>query len=332
MSTLAAVRMARHLTAPFGRGADSLALTLLPGSDAATATVAPYDFADHRATFGHPAEPVYVLALVRDCEHATVVDVGLAGPGGAAGPVSVTVPAGTRAGTSYVLRLPAGTSEATTLTRLVTTPAPADGSAAERWSLTALLGTTGKLLWALGAERDQLRHHLARTLAQRRLSKATGASLDLIGADLGVPRFPPLPYGYDEHVVALYHLDDKAGAAPQVEDLTGRYPGRTGHHGTIAGPVLPGSPGRYGRAFQFTGPAAVVTVPSSPDFDIGPAADATVECFVRPDPAPSDGLLLTRHPDPASTRAGWVLGTGDFGRGLPGNLRFAEGDGATTVE
>ncbi|MEU6238110.1 LamG domain-containing protein, partial [Kitasatospora sp. NPDC047058] len=31
-------------------------------------------------------------------------------------------------------------------------------------------------------------------------------------------------------------------------------------------------------------------------------------------------------------RAGWVLGTGDFGRGLPGNLRFAVGDGATTVE
>ncbi|MET7782420.1 LamG domain-containing protein [Streptomyces mirabilis] len=336
MSTLTAVRMARHLTAPFGRGADSLALTLLPGSDPAAARIAPYDFRDHRATFGHPAEPTYVLALLRDCERETVVALELAGPGSAGDPISLTVPAGTRAGTSYPLRLPDGTTEETTLTGLVTTPAPADGSAAERWSLTALLGTTGKLLWALGAERDQLRHQLARTLGQRHLSRAIGASLDLIGADLGVPRFPPLPYGYDEHVIALYHLDDEAGADPQVEDLTGRYPGRTGHHGTISGPVQPGSTSRYGRAFRFAGSAAVVTVESSPDFDIGPTADATVECFVRPDPGPSDGLLLTRHPDPATGPAtgpaGWVLGTGDFGRGLPRNLRFAVGDGASTME
>ncbi|MGW7528520.1 LamG-like jellyroll fold domain-containing protein [Streptomyces sp. NPDC054783] len=332
MTTLAAVRMARHLTAPFGRGADSLVLTLLTGSDAATAPIAPYDFSDHRATFGRPAEPAYVLALAQDCDRDTVVTFMLTGPGSADGPVSLTVPAKTRAGTSYVVPLPADATDGTRLTRLEARPAPAGGAASDRWSLTALLGTTGKLLWALGAERDQMRHHLVRTVAQRHLGTATGASLDLFGADLGVPRFPPLPYGYDPDTIALYHLDDRAGATPQAEDLTGRYPGRTGHHGTFSGPVEPGSAGRYGDAFRFTGSAAVVTVPSSTDFDIDAAADATVECFVRPDPGPSAGLLLTRHPDPATAQPGWMLETGDFGRGLPGNVRFAIGDGSVTLE
>ncbi|MFE5587283.1 hypothetical protein, partial [Kitasatospora sp. NPDC056531] len=259
MSILSAVRMARHLTTPFGRGADSLALTLIPKSDIGAAQIAAYDFADHEATYGQPADPTYVLSVLVDCDRDTTVTVSLAGPDKNAGSVSHVVPAGTLAGKSYLVSLPAWATSATRLTDLVMTPAPVPHpasapakappvvGAADRWAITALLGTTAKLLWAIGAERDQLRRHLERTVAQRHLETATGASLDLIGSDLGVPRFPPLPYGFDPATVALYHLDDAAGATLQVEDLTARYPGRNDHHGTIAGPVQPGAVGRFGR-------------------------------------------------------------------------------------
>ncbi|MFE5587282.1 LamG-like jellyroll fold domain-containing protein, partial [Kitasatospora sp. NPDC056531] len=59
---------------------------------------------------------------------------------------------------------------------------------------------------------------------------------------------------------------------------------------------------------------------------------ATVECFVRPDPGLAAGRVLTRHPDPTTVQPGWVLELGDFGRGLPGNVRFAIGDGTIPVE
>ncbi|MFD8784804.1 LamG-like jellyroll fold domain-containing protein [Kitasatospora sp. NPDC059599] len=331
MSTLSAVRMARHLTAPFGRGADSLALRLLPGADTGSAPIAPYDFADHRATYGHPADPAYVLTLLTGCDQDTSVVLTVDQPGSSFRPAVVIVPAGTRAGTSYVVPLPSGATGAARLTTLTANPPPPGVTAAGRWALTALLGTTAKLLWAIGAERDQLRHHLERTVAQRHLETATGASLDLIGSDLGVPRFPPLPYGFDPATVAMYHLDEDPRTAPQAEDLTARYPGRNDHHGTITGPVLP-SVGRFGQAFAFTGDGALVTALTSPDFDIPADGGATVECFVRPDPGLAAGLVLARHPDPATTRPGWVLEIGEFGRAQPGNVRFAIGDGTTAVE
>src|SRR6185503_15616516 len=126
-----------------------------------------------------------------------------------------------------------------TLTELVARPGPAHRS----WALTALLGTTAKLLWALGFERDVLRPHAARVRDQRTLAGAISSSLDLIGADLGVPRFPPLPHGFDEDTIALYHLDDLD--TDTADDFTGAFPGRTAHHGTISGAVRTGVSGRY---------------------------------------------------------------------------------------
>ena len=141
------------------------------------------------------------------------------------------------------------------------TPAAANGEAAGWWRLTALLGNMAKLLWVLGWERDQIRRQLARTTAQRQLSNALGFSLDLLGYDLGIPRFPPLPYSFDPATLALYHLNDQPGANPAVEDIIGRYPGQPGHPGTLVGAVTVGVPARFGNGFAFTATSAAAALP-----------------------------------------------------------------------
>ncbi|MDJ0343465.1 LamG domain-containing protein [Streptomyces sp. H10-C2] len=327
--TLAAVRMGARLTTPFDRGADSLVLQLLPGAGASVTTVRPYDFADHQARFGLPPEPRYVLATARDVVTDTVVTVTFTEPGKPTATVTAMIRAGTPAGASVVLDLPA--SAQVRVTSLAMTPAAPDGRPDECWRVTALLGTLAKLLWVIGGERDQLRGRLVRTLAQRHLPTATGRSLDLIGTELGVPRFPPLPYGFDADTVALYHLDDVAGAGTAVQDVTGQYPGRTGHPGVLHGPVDLALAGRYGRAFGFAGPGTWVEAATAPAFDIAATGSATVECFVRPDAAGGDGQVLFRHPAPGGVGAGWVLSVGEFGRGLDRNVRLSVGDGTTTL-
>jgi concanavalin A-like lectin/glucanase superfamily protein len=212
---------------------------------------------------------------------------------------------------------------------LTMTPTPEDNQPELCWTLTALLGNTAKLLWVVGAERDQLRRHAERTLAQRHLPTAVGLSLDLIGHDLGVPRFPPQPYGFDTDTVALYHLDDVVGAVPPVADLTAAYPGRSGYPGTLDGPVQRGVAGRYGQAMGFRAANATVRVTTNAAFDI--ADEVTVECFVRPD-ADADGPVLSRHPDPDADGPGWVLRIGRFDAQLDRDVRFSMSDGETTID
>ncbi|MFF7475885.1 LamG-like jellyroll fold domain-containing protein [Streptomyces sp. NPDC008092] len=340
---LAVTTMARRLTPPFARGADTLDLRLLP-FNSSQAEIGSYDFAAHEARFGAPAEPRYVLATTRDVDVDTTVTLTYEEPGA---PSSVdhqlTVPAGTVTGTSFLLSRPVTATARLVLLTMGTSPF--DNRPQDCWTLTALLGTTAKLLWVIGAERDQLRRHAVTTLAQRHLPTALGLSLDLIGADLGVPRFPALPYGFDTDAVALYHLDDAPGADPQVADATAAHPGRTAHHGVLQGPVQVGLPGRYGRAMGFRSADSVITAATDATFDIGEWDDATLECFVRPDPAPDpdpdsdpcahDGPVLSRRPpDPGGksghgekARAGWEFAIGDFRRGLPRNVRFTIGDG-----
>lgn len=332
---LAATTMARRLTTPFARGSDILDLRLLPFGSS-QAAVESYDFADHEARFGVPPEPRYVLATTRDIDVDITVTITYQEPGARTVDTSVTVPAGTVTGTSFLLAEPVTATARLLLLTMGTSPF--DNRPQDCWTLTALLGTTARLLWVTGAERDRLRRHAATTLAQRHLPSALGLSLDLIGADLGVPRFPALPYGFDTDTVALYHLDDDAGATPQVADATAAYPGRTAHHGVLQGPVQVGLPGRYGRAMGFRSADAAIVADTDATFDIGEWDDATFECFVRPDPAPDpdpdpdpcahDGPVLGRRPDPGKKRVpGWEFAIGDFGRGLPRNVRFTIGDG-----
>ncbi|MGX2998570.1 LamG-like jellyroll fold domain-containing protein [Streptomyces sp. JNUCC 64] len=317
---LAGARMARRLTVPFARGADLLDLVLVPGADGA-ARVAAYDFGEHRARFGREPEPAYVLRALCDLPDPTEVTVELAsGSGPAPAAVRLALPGGTLAGESFVVPVP---PDGARIAGLRADPAPGGRPVERAWSVTALLGTTAKLLWALGRERDVLWRQAARTAGQRRLAGATGASLDLIGADLAVPRFPPLPYGFDADTVALYRLDDRPGAEPPVVDATAVFPGRTGHHGTLSGGAVPGAPGRHGTALALTDAAAVVTVAGAPEFDVPADRGFTVECFVRPSPADGStgadgGRVLGRG---AAAGPGWALETGEFGRGLPGSVR-----------
>src|SRR5205823_4625491 len=127
------------------------------------------------------------------------------------GHVAVVVPAGTLAGTSFALDLGAQEGAATRLRQVATALPPPAGTAADAWALVALLGNLAKLFWVIGWERDHLRRHLERVQEQRQLEHATGASLDLLGFDLGVPRFPPRPYSFDAQTIALYHLDEAPG-------------------------------------------------------------------------------------------------------------------------
>jgi len=322
-------QMARRLTTPFGRGADTLQLALLPQGSGTTAAFAGYDFAEHRALFDRPAEPRYVVAALTDVASDTVVTIDYtATPGGPAQPpIELVVPAGTLAGASFLVDLGAHEGEGARLTRLTMSPAAPGGEAAKAWRVAALLGTTAKLLWVLGWERDHLRRQIKRTVRQRQLTNALGLSLDLIGYDLGIPRFPPLPYSFDEPTVALYHLDDPS-LSTTAEDVMGRYPGRTGHTGTVTGAVQPAVTGRFGSGFAFSGANAAVVIPPHGDFDLGAGDSFTVECFVRPVKGAPEGRLLSKHPDPATGQAGWALSVGEFGRGLPLNPRWLASDGA----
>ncbi|MFD7297819.1 LamG-like jellyroll fold domain-containing protein [Streptomyces sp. NPDC059897] len=335
----AEARMARLLTAPFASGAEVLRLSLVPVVGAShSAEVSDYDFAGHLATSGRAPTPSYVVRTLRDLGHDTRVRVRVtdpALPGGRADAV-VDFRAGRLAGESVPLVLPAGASGAARLARITVTRrsgtrfVAAPDSAAQGWAISALLGNTARLLWVLGGERDALRRHIARTARQRRLATAHGASLDLIGTDLAVPRFPPLPHAVDDHTVALYHLGDAAGSAPAAEDATGRFPGRTAHHAAASGAVVLGVPGRYGTAAAFSGTGAL-TVPSDPALDVPADRDLTAECFVRPDltasPAP-DARVLARC-DAAGL--GWSIEVGEFGRGPARSVRARVFDGGTEL-
>ncbi|MFD9424697.1 MULTISPECIES: hypothetical protein [unclassified Streptomyces] len=172
---LAATDMALRLTTPFARGADHLDLVVRGR------TIELYDFKVHSAVFGHTPDPLYVLQARKDVLPGTTVTFTLReNPGGT---VEVTLPDGLLAGTTAALPRSTGL-----LSGIKSSGPP--GPEEERWRLTALLGTMGKLLWIVGWERDHLRAQLGRTVAVRspRAEEVRGRVLDLHGAGLGVVR------------------------------------------------------------------------------------------------------------------------------------------------
>src|SRR5439155_19133789 len=154
--TLAARRMARRLTTPFERGADTLELRLVP-STSSQAAVADYDFADHVARFDTVPEPRYVLATTRDTDVDTTVTVAYQEPGADPAHLDLVIPAGTVAGTSFALDKPV--SATARLVLLEMKPTPLDNAPQECWTLTVMLGNMVKLMWVRGGERHQLRRH-----------------------------------------------------------------------------------------------------------------------------------------------------------------------------
>ncbi|MEW2352937.1 hypothetical protein [Spirillospora sp. NPDC029432] len=170
--TLAARRMAGRLTLPFERGGSWMRLAL--GADGTVEEH--HGFDHHEERFGVPPDPAYVVEALADVKHDTTVR--LTGQGRE---VSVTVPAGTPAGTSFAAPRTAGTVAQVTAE-------PSAGDVSRGWAVTALLGTIAKALWVVGWERDHLRRQFARVLSQRHLPFASGRALDALGTEFGVPR------------------------------------------------------------------------------------------------------------------------------------------------
>ncbi len=344
MTALAVRQMTGQLTVPFARGADTLSLTLTSNGDPAQATVEPYDFADHVARFQREPEPQYLLVVRRDVPEPMSVTVAYRSNGGTDPTVkALRIPAGTLAGTSFALKLGSVGTPDLRLLQLRMTPAPPLGSAAEWWGLVALLGNMAKLLWAVGWERDQIRRRLSQVRAQRRRAMAVGRSLDLQGYDLGVPRFPPLPYSLDEETIALYHLDDEPDTGQEevtvVQDSMGNYPDRAGYPGRNeeVRRARSRARGRFGHGFAFNARSEIRITHTSDDttFNLGMDKNFTVECFVKPNadrPPEREWHVLSKHANLAKPNwKGWVLSIGEFGRGLPLNARFLLRDGAVPV-
>ncbi|MFI5529917.1 LamG-like jellyroll fold domain-containing protein [Kitasatospora sp. NPDC051853] len=319
-------RMTAALTAPFARGADTLDLPLKPAAGGAAEVVA-YDFAEHRARFDADPAPLYVLTAVVDAPGASTLTVSYL-VAGAPHAVPVAVPPGTVAGASFAVALPDADAARAVLRTITADPAPDALPVSESWRLTALLGNLARLLWVAGVERDVLGRFAADVRRTVRSSdRASGTTLDRIGFDLGVPRFPPRPYGQEDDTLTLHHLDDAPGA-PVLDSRPLHLGGGAGHPGTATATVLAGAPGRFGTGMRFAAPTAEIAVPHDPALDTGAAASLTAECFVRPDSATGEGAVLSKHADPADPALpGWALSVGDFGRGIARNVRLRIGDG-----
>ncbi|MFJ4647308.1 LamG-like jellyroll fold domain-containing protein [Streptomyces bobili] len=331
------------LTPAYDRGLERLTLQLLPHTDGTLH--AQYSFQTYLDRYGRlPDAPRYLLTPQRENTEPLVVRVWFTrSPGQAEEPVDVQIPAGWPAGQSMAVELPGRATELihhVTLTR-VQPLGPAPQSAAD-WQFTALLGNLAKLLWVIGRDYEELTWRLGEVALQRYAHSARGASLDLLGHDLGAPRFPPRPYTWDDQTVALYHLDDRRppaepsaapGAEPEVVSVAdaGMRFGAFGHAGTNDG-AHSGRTGRFSAAFEFAGPGSI-SVDDNRDFEVGPDASLTVEAVVRPNrTVKQTGAVVAKCSLLSSADApGWSLTVGRF-RALDRNLRLSVSDGTTIVE
>jgi hypothetical protein len=320
----AVATMARRLTTPFGRGADLVVMTLLEGATTDRIVVAGYDdaLAEHLARFDRPAVATYTVEAIADVPAGTTLQVGWSSP---AATTTVALPDGLAPGDGVALPLPAGADLSTRLTELREVPVqPPAQAAVTRYRATALLGTIARLLWALGREADRIRALEPVLQDQRTTARASGAGLDFIGADLYVPRFPPMSYTVDDATVALYHLDDAAA----VLDAVNGFPAHTPHDGTIVTGAALGPVGRYAGGLRLEAGGSV-TIASSSDFDVAAGGELTVECFVRPDPDMTLGPVVSRE---GATTTGWSLDVGGIAPSPPLGVRGVIRDGTHEVE
>ncbi|MEU0740854.1 LamG-like jellyroll fold domain-containing protein [Streptomyces sp. NPDC006134] len=331
--------MRRGLTPAYDRGMERLDVTLVP--DPATRTLrAEYSFQEYLNRYGRPPDsPRYLLAPRRQPSEPLVVRVFCTPEPGqrdeAEEHVDVPVPAGWPAGRAIAVPLPGRAGGRTRRTRLtrIEPLAPAPGSA-DDWQVTVLLGNLVKLLWVIGYDYEDLTARLREVQAQRHARTARGASLDLLGLDLGAPRFPPRPHTWDDDTVALYHLDEPAEPAGSdaVVASAGERFGAPPHPCANTG-ARGGRTGRFSRAFEFTGAAHVTLIEAGdPDFAAGTDTSLTVEAVVRPAPAATaaGAVVAKRAVLNSAASPGWALTVGPFRR-VDHNLRLslADRDGRT---
>lgn len=332
--------LCQGLTPAYDRGMERMTLRLFPHSDGTLHTN--YGFQTYLDRYGRlPDSPRYVLAPQQANGEPRVVRVWFTRePGAGEKFVDVAVPAGWPAGHGLAVELPGRAAEQThqlRLTRLQ--PLGPASQSAQDWQVTALLGNLAKLLWTIGRDYEELAWRIEDVAAQRHAHRAKGASLDLIGQDLGAPRFPPRPHTWDEQTIALYHLNDRpppvtqADGEPEVREVReeGAAFGASGHPGINAG-ARSGRTGRFSSAFEFSGSAGI-TVEDSPDFAVGPDASLTVEAVVQPNRRTSQlgAIIAKRAALSLAAAPGWSLTVGGF-HGVERNLRLSVSDGTTEVE
>lgn len=326
--------MAAALTPRYDRGLERLRLGW-GATTAGTTAVAAYDFGGYSARHGRlPDRPAYLLV-----PHAPATTDGVARvwyrreAGAGEESVTLDVPAGWAAGRPLAVPLPGAAAAVTPELRITRVALPGGDSGA--WTVVALLGTLARLLWVIGAAHEEVRAQALDVAAQADAATARAAGLDLLGSDLGVVRFPPRSHSWDEHTIALWHLDDRRAAGASdvvtVADEGSRYggPGHPGTNGPAPAPLAtPGRPGRFGGAFGFGG-GRQVTVPHHAALDLAAGASCTVEALVAPTRGGDGGVALAKAA-PSAAGAGWSLSVGAF-LGVAGNCRFAIGDGTRTA-
>lgn len=333
MNDLSLQSMTGLLTKPYRRGAETLVIPL--GADVAGGTrISPYDFREYKARHGtDPPDPKYIIFPKKDIgRDGLELEIGYSlAAGGTENTVRLTIPPSTTAHTSFAIGLPPTADANLRLLRLQQLPIPLPGAGAANWGIIALLGNIAKLVWVLSGEKDSIRWHLQDVQHQRYRPFAHGFSLDKLGEDLRVPRFPPREHSFDSDTLALYHLNNTDGS---VVDETTRF-GLPGHPGTNQG-AQSGVTGKFGKGFKFPGVSSsgALEIPTHVDFEIKSDRNFTVEAFVKADAIASPTVLIAKGQLDANgslTATGWSLSLGSF-RGIDNNLRWTVSDGTNRWE
>jgi len=308
-------------------------MTVPLGADAAGATqIGPYDFKEYRARWGEdPGNPAYVIVTRSDLVGDDYTLTLTYSWNIQSSTVTVTAPNGSRAGTGFYIPIPIGADSSLRLTALTVAP-KLPGAGKDAWDIIALLGSTAKLTWILSTGKDELAATRRDVRNMRFVDRAFAAGLDSLGADMRVPRFPPRPYSLDDKTIGLWHLDELPNSGP-VTQVIDRSP--SGHNGAVNGAVA-GARAKFSTGFYFPPIGAAIVVSASPDFNIGPTAEATIEAFVAP-VAPTDtiprAVVVRRSAETAtgsSTTPGWSLCVVNA-RGFNANVMFAVCDGAREI-
>ncbi|MFC9386764.1 LamG-like jellyroll fold domain-containing protein [Streptomyces venezuelae] len=333
--------MGGALPAPYDRGMERMTVVLDAAPDSKVVPVPEFDFDRYERFYGRPpASPRYLLAPRQDIPRALAVQVSYTRFEGATQEFAVVrFPAGHPAGRAVTVPIPGDAADITDQLELgeLTPVAPARTFGTVTWEVTALLGNLAKLLWIVGAEHELVAEHLRDVTAQRHTETAHGVSLDLLGLDLGAPRFPPRPHTVDDATIALFHLDDVPPVGPdEIPDpdaevatvVDSAAPGRQGRNTGARS----GRAGRFAHAFGFGPDKSQVTVADAPAFALPATAALTVEAVVRTDRTTTTGAVVAKRRK-LNTRAdtGWALTVGTF-RGIDRNVRFSLSDGSTEVE
>ncbi|MFJ2089480.1 LamG-like jellyroll fold domain-containing protein [Streptomyces sp. NPDC087901] len=334
------------LPATYDRGMERMTVPLDTARGGGKIRVSEYGFAGYERFYGKPpASPRYLLAPRQDVTETLTVRVSFTREKGAAPEhVDVRIPAGHPAGRAVTIPISGRAADVTDRLQLVELAplAPARTFGTVTWEVTALLGNMAKLLWVIGAEHETIADHLRDVTAQRNTDTAHGASLDLLGLDLGAPRFPPRPHAVDADTTALFHLDD---VPPSDEDEP---PDPEAEVTTVVDAAAPGTPtrqgrntgahsgraGRFAHAFGFGPGKSLISVDDAPVFALPATASFTVEAVVRPDRATTatTGAVVSKRKKLSTLEdKGWSLTVGTF-RGIDHNLRFSLSDGSNEVD